>query len=355
MSMKEEITDDSYVGKEEETKRLRRILQIVAWISNSPRRWTRRRLSEQLEISERQIDKDLHILRHGMLFGIARVKEGYYFTRVPDLPPVRFTAPEALTLLTALQLARGTGSIEQASLAAALARIEDALPGTFLDLVRDLRNLGDPMSPQQQHRAATLRIVQAAFAARRCLRIHYESAIGAGTVRERTICVYHMQPHEHSWLITAHDSFHEEVLDFRVDRIHTASLSEETYAIPPGFDIAAYRGSGWGVVRGENGPDEDIVLRFTAEEGRRARDEGHRVGRYEDIQPDGSVIFRYHAAVTPDFLRWLLMRGTGCVVLARASLRQAVAARARQIAAQYEEATEEDGLSHFSRDGGNEE
>src|SRR6185437_822456 len=202
---------------------------------------------------------------------------------------------------------------------------------------------------------AMLRIVQTAYAARRCLHVRYESAASAGTARERVICVYHLELHEHSWLITAQDSLHGEVRDFRVDRIHTATLLEETYAIPADFDMATYRGSGWGVVRGEHGPDEDIVLRFTAEEGRRARDDEHRAGQLEEIQPDGSVIFRYHAAVTPDFLRWLLTRGTGCVVLAPESLRQAVADRARQIAAQYEQANEEDVVSHFSRDGGNEE
>lgn len=49
----------------EETKRVARVLRIVQLISAQPRAWTRRRLGDEFELSARQIDYDLELIRHG--------------------------------------------------------------------------------------------------------------------------------------------------------------------------------------------------------------------------------------------------------------------------------------------------
>ena len=52
--------------KLEETKRTSRILEIVQIIATAPRRYLRRHLAHRFEVSERMIQKDLDVIRHGL-------------------------------------------------------------------------------------------------------------------------------------------------------------------------------------------------------------------------------------------------------------------------------------------------
>ena len=155
----------SHAARLEETKRVARILRLVTLIGNAPRLWTRSALSERLEISERQIDKDLEVLRHGLRCEIRRARSGYYFTRLPQLPAIGYTAAEALALVTALQFARDSGALDAASLGAALARTEEALPAGFAPLLRSVRQASGA-APRRQ-RASTLSTLQMALNDRR--------------------------------------------------------------------------------------------------------------------------------------------------------------------------------------------
>ncbi len=65
--------------KAPETTRVARILDIIWRIDNAPRRWTRKRLAEVFEVSERSITSDLDIIRHGLRFDLQNDRgRGYY-------------------------------------------------------------------------------------------------------------------------------------------------------------------------------------------------------------------------------------------------------------------------------------
>lgn len=51
-----------------------------------------------------------------------------------------------------------------------------------------------------------------------------------------------------------------------------------------------------------------------------------------DEQPDGSILFKLHLPVTPDFVSWLLYYGHHVEVLEPASLREQVAEEHRRAA-----------------------
>jgi predicted DNA-binding transcriptional regulator YafY len=76
----------------QETRRTTRLLDLIWRISSAPRQWSRKRLAAQYEVSERQITKDLEVLRHGLRFPIQRSAEGYYFEEVPRLPTAAVSA-----------------------------------------------------------------------------------------------------------------------------------------------------------------------------------------------------------------------------------------------------------------------
>lgn len=322
-------------GRMQEVRRVARLLRIIGWVGAAPHRWTRRALAEHLGVSERQIDNDLLIIRHGLCYEMGHNRGGYAFTRVPELPPVQYTPGQALTLLTALHLARGNGAIDGDDLAAALARTEAALPEGMAELVSELRRLGDIASPEQRHRAEVLRLMQRAWMERRAVRVVYESA-SSGTQGERVLRIYHLQPNAPSWVLIAHDSRRDAVRIFRVDRILSAEPLDERYSIPESFDLEGYWGEGWGILRDLSGPPREIVLRLTAEEARRLRDDEHHPSQQEEQQPDGSWIVTFRAGINPELVRWVFRWGTGCTVLAPAELRALVAEQARAIAAGHD-------------------
>ena len=334
--MNEHVTTQRSEGRAEELRRIARVLSLLSLISAQPRRWPRKALASKYGVTERQIDKDLAVLRHGLCCDIQSVKkQGYCVVRLPALPAVHYTAAEALALLTALQLAQASGSVDPSSLASALARTEEALPVEFAGLLSMLRMASARQSSQAAHRSAMLALVERALAEGRCMHVTYESASRGGARKERVLQPYHLEPYPPSWLVTAHDSVTGEIRNFRIDRIISAELTRTHYTIPADFDAIRYQGEGWGVLRGMAGPEQEVVLRFTPEEGRRARDERHHHSQVEKLLPNGGVEMRFHVGITSELVRWVLRWAGGCTVLAPEELRQQVAEAAGRIAEQH--------------------
>lgn len=107
-------------GHEQEIRRTARILDLIQRIAVRPHQWKRNALAADFEISERQVQKDLDIVRHRLRLPLQHDRQGYYFTRIPQLPAVTYSFSEALALLLAVQSARQVSGIASAELAAAV-------------------------------------------------------------------------------------------------------------------------------------------------------------------------------------------------------------------------------------------
>lgn len=323
----------------EEYRRTRRIVDLLLRIANQPRRWTRRRLAEHYEVSEKQIDKDLSLIRHGLRMPLRRCMEGYFFERLGAIPALTLTLQEALSLLLAARLGQQMPGVSRTDLAAAIARLESLLPAELQPLVSGLgRGDGDggPGSP-------TLLEIQMAIAERSRLRLLYRSASGdpaggagagggspvppgdgegpapgvrpgagaGGEVRvqaatERLVDPYTLLPHLRSWYLVGYCHRRGEVRMFKVDRIQAMARTGEHFEYPEEFDLAGYMGRTWGILRGEAGEPEDVVLEFAPEAGRWMRDqELHESQRVDDL-PDGRVRMSFHVGITPELRRWVL-------------------------------------------------
>jgi len=105
-----------------------RVLRMVQLIDSQPRRWTRRRLAEEFERSERMVANDLELIRHGLRHDLRHSRAGYYFADGPVVKPVHLTIAEAVALALAAQQARDTGTVDAGTAASGLARLEAALP-----------------------------------------------------------------------------------------------------------------------------------------------------------------------------------------------------------------------------------
>ena len=320
----------------EEYRRTRRIVDLLLRIANHPRRWTRRALAELYEVSEKQMDKDILLLRHGLRMPLRHVAEGYFFERLTSLPALSLSLAEALSLLLAARLGQQMPGISRADLAAAIARVEALLPRELAPLVSALGRTGGE-DPWERRRLAgrgadgdsTLLELELAIAQRSRLRMVYRTASHEGPAGERIVDPYILIPHHRSWYLAAHCHRRNEVRTFKVDRIEKLERTGDRFAFPGDFSLDSYMGQAWGILRGEAGDPEEVVLEFEPETARWIRDQHlHPTQHVEDL-PDGRVRLSFQVPVTPDLRRWVLGFGRRVSVVTPASLAAWVREEAR--------------------------
>jgi len=325
---------DSSDTKLEETKRTARILTIVLMVATSPRRYLRRHLAERFEVSERMIDKDLDIIRHGLRLQLHKDRSGYFFEQIPDLPTLKLGFAEALALLTAVQSAQRVSGIGTPELAAAIARLESLFPDEYLAMLHQLAKPA-PVTDQRQHRQSMLTLLGRAYLEGRKLWIRYETASRNGDINERVVHPFALVPYVRSWQLVAYCEKRCDVVMFKVDRIHEAKTLDANYTIPADFDFDKYMGSAWGMMRAGSLPVETVVLKFTPEAGRWvAEEDWHKSQQTEQLE-DGSVLFQVCIPITPEFVNWVMYYGAKVEVLEPAHLRATVMEGHRQAYAIY--------------------
>jgi predicted DNA-binding transcriptional regulator YafY len=322
----------------EETKRLSRVLVLIQMIATSPRRYLRRDLAERFEISERMIQKDIEHIRHGLKLSLCHAPEGYYFENMPSLPALRYNFPEALAMLLALQAAIHVSGAPSQELAAATARLESLFPaefGPFLRQAANNRTASMAGGDRGAHRQGMLTLLTSALVRTQKVRIVYGTGSRGGEVNERVVRPYHLMPYVRSWQLIAFCELRGEVRMFKVDRIQEAVLLDEHYSIPADFDVEDYMGMAWGVMRGGKQEPEDVTLRFKPEAGRWVSEEQWHKSQKVETTADGSVLFRLHIPITPEFVNWVLYYGSRVEVIEPERLRQRVTGEHQKAAAVY--------------------
>lgn len=329
--------DDLWEGQHaEETKRIARVIRLTALLTAQPRQYKRAGLATRYEVSERQIARDLELLR-GLGYAITSTPDGYMFENAPVLPALNLSLPEALTLALAAGLARDSGDVDTATLGAALAKLEALTPRDASALLRRDLARASASSGTAAQRAGTLALLQQARLERRRVRVIYETGSRGGARSERVIEPYHLQRYGRFWIVIAYDYLRRAVRDFKVDRIRAAALLDERYVIPEDFDLAAYRGATWGLLRGEAGAPVDVELLVTAQAGRWIQEEDRGVPLAVEQRPDGRVLIRFRAGVTDETVHWLLSFGPECRVLAPPLLAERVRSMAAETVEVYAE------------------
>jgi predicted DNA-binding transcriptional regulator YafY len=313
-----------------ETTRIARVLDIIWRISTAPNYWTRKRLAEQFEVSERSITGDLELIRHRLLFDVRSDRgRGYYFARIPSLPSVSYSIPEALALILAAQVGRQFAGIPQHDLSSAVARLSSVIPDELRSMVEEMAIAGD--SHRDSHRESILQICSRAIAAQRSLNITYVAASHNGRESTRRIDPYAVFPYVRSWHVVGFCHLREDVRIFKIDRIVWAEALDSGWEPREEFDLATYLSSGWGIIRGVDAPVEDVVLRFRAPSSRWVAEERWHGSQRVHWSDDGSMLFRLRIQVTPEFQRWVFRYGRDVDVIEPEHLRMWMLEEARAL------------------------
>ena len=312
-----------------EVQRASRILEIISLINSQPETWTRKALAERYEISERQVTKDLDVIRHGLKLELGRVAGGgYYFHSLPKLPAVSYSLPEALAIFLASQVAGQVPGVPRQELAAAIGRLTAIMPVELRPLM-SAAYLAPGTPTRDVHRERVLETLTQAIAARRCVDIVYEPASRAGARTERRVDPYAVVPNLHAWYLIGWCHLRDAVRIFKIDRIREITTADERFMPDPEFSVDEFLAAAWGMTRPPDQSPEQVELLFSTTAARWVAEEQWHPSQSLEWLDDGRLRFTVRVPVTEEFARWVMRYGRECTVVRPDSLRAWLVDQAR--------------------------
>ena len=326
------------MSRAQETMRIARVLDIIWRISTAPNYWTRKRLAEEFEVSERAITSDLQLIRHRLRFELSSERgKGYRFSRVPQLPSVSYSIPEALALILAAQVGRQFAGIPQHDLAGAVARLTSVVPE---ELRRMVERFGvEHGANTNSHLEQALTTCSQAISASRSLDITYAAASTGGEETSRRIDPYAVFPYERSWHVVSYCHLRQDVRIFKADRIKEVKATDQQFKLLEGFDLSAFLSSGWGLMRGTDAPIEDVELRFQLPSARWVNEDRWHASQQTTWVSDEILRMQLRIQITAEFRNWVFRYGSDVEVVTPGHLRDWVVAEAGRVVALYHNAS----------------
>jgi predicted DNA-binding transcriptional regulator YafY len=320
------------------------ILRLV-----SSGRRSRRELAERLDVSLKTITRDVEALS---LFPITEERDGidvfYELLRGARPPPIDLEEEEIAALLLGAPtvLAALDGTPYREHVAAALAKLRLLQRGRserdngrrpLAEVLHARYDAPPNRGDHGDHRDHRERLLAAARERRRVW-IRYFTAERQRS-SERVVEPLALHHHPHGLHLIARCLKVGAVLYFSVARVEALRVLDETFgpADEP-FDMAAFLET---VFDGRRGlPVLDVHLRVREPTASWARERYYHPTQ-ELFEVEGGVEIRFRAGAPEAIVARVLSLGPDCEVVAPASLRRAVASRARELAARYAGVDEE--------------
>lgn len=321
----------SSVGK------IRRLLQILEYLQ-SGRRYHTGELSEFVGVSKRTIFRDLKVLQEsGVQLLYDEAEQGYWIPPSTFLPPTDLTVNETLSLLLLGEKLGSTGagipfhaSARDAAIKL-LANLPPMLRGHLSDLSDHLQITLEPkyhFTDAQENYQLVLEAIQK----RRKIRIRYDSLAENAQI-STLVSPYQVLFQNRSWYAIGRSSLHKEVRTFHVGRILEATLTDDSYEIPPRFTLKKYFGNAWRMIREE--PEVEVIVRFKPLVARNVSEVLWHANQRLEWNDDGSLDFHVQVAGIREISWWILGYGDQAEVLAPQSLRELILSHIDKMTAMY--------------------
>lgn len=206
-------------------------------------------LSATFETSVRTIYRDVQALCEAGVPIIGAPGQGYSLVEGYFLPPVSFTAEEAVTLLIGTEFVAQQFDAEYTEKAAAArSKIEAILPQTIRSEVSRVRNTMkllafiDPAKSEQD--STTLGTLRRALLEGRKVQFHYAKRMPEDDGNRhsfRSVAPYGLVFTSGRWMLLAHCDLRQSLRHFRLSRMSELSILDETYQLPAHFNLLEYR------------------------------------------------------------------------------------------------------------------
>jgi CRISPR-associated endonuclease/helicase Cas3 len=124
-----------------------------------------------------------------------------------------------------------------------------------------------------------------------------------------------------------------ELRTYKLERIRSAALTDDTFKVPDDFDGAALLQQAWGVMYGKDEPIH-IKLRFSQFVGRRVRETTWHMSQTLTDMPQG-LIWEADIGDITEIRPWIRGWGADCEVLEPIGLRDEMIREVRRLALTY--------------------
>ena len=167
---------------------------------------------------------------------------GYRLRRGVKLPPLMLTNEEALVIVIGLLAAQRLGlSASGSEIQGALAKVDRLLPDTQREQIQAMQDFVSlSLSPVGRDAASAETIIRLGSSARdqTAARIEYRSA--AGELTDRVVDAYGVTFQAGHWYLVSWDHLRAAMRTFRIDRIQSVEVTNETFTKPAHFDVVGH-------------------------------------------------------------------------------------------------------------------
>jgi proteasome accessory factor B len=308
-----------------------RLRRIEHRLYNAPQGLRVVDLATSCGVDRRTIYRDLLTL-HEMGVPVWEGGGRYGIDRETYLSTVRLNLNETIALFFAARLLAHHSDEQNPHVVSALDKLAASLPDTTIS--EHITRAAEVIRtrPLRVGYVRVLEAVTRAWADRRKLCIRYRAS--SGEVTERVVCPYFLEVarREPGAYVIAHDDLRDARRTFKIERIESAELLDETYQIPDDFDPYAQLSSAWGVM---DEAEVDIRLRFSpAVAGRVRENVWHQSQRLVELEDGGCELVMRVGGIR-EVRTWVLSWGADVEVLAPPELRTEVRAHAQRMLERY--------------------
>ena len=286
-------------------------------------------------MTSRTVYRDIRALEDELDVPIFQAGRGRYgIDRKFFLPPLHLSVPEAIVLFLAARLIARWSDQYDAAVVSAFTKLSDLLPQPIARhvaatmLVVGEHDLNEPFS-------RSFATVARGWAEGRVVEITYDP--GTGQQKRTRVQTYFLEPDAalRSVYLIGRDEVADAMRTYKVERIQSATLTQDRYEIPADFDPDRWLAHSWGIWSSDTTPTFRVRLRFDASVAHRVREAvWHRSQELTEL-PDGGVELAVTVAGIVEIRPWILSWGDGVEVLEPPELRQAVAEAVRGAAERY--------------------
>lgn len=330
------------MGKKDDVTASERQLYILTLLSQTRDGYTAKEILKRLErsgieCSSRTLNRDLDTI--SMRFMVTEEERGgqtYYYADKMEVGDLTFTIPQMISLYYLREL---LNNAEQTDITREAKDIIKALlskmPALSRDAMSDIGSMLKIENPQFAPSSVDPLInetVQKAIQLRRSIDIIYET-FHSGETHKRRIDPYVIEIKEGKMHAIGYCHLRNEIRDFRVSRIKEAKLTKKSFDIPQGF-FDDYRKNRFDKLAGSE--IYDVKIEFGGESAKLVAE--YHAGKADEIERNGeTTIFKRRAAITPDFIQWILSFGNDAKVIEPKSLVRQINDIAKKTAMRYEE------------------
>lgn len=291
-------------------------------------------LAEKCRTTRRTVYRDIQVLETSEFLRFWRDKGRIGIVQGSFIPLTLLTVHEALCIFLAVRLMSRYSNRYDAFVASTFQKLNSAVPSPLKEQVSKTLDWMVKL-PADRRSSTVLHTVAEAWVKNQRVRIAYRS-LADEKPAVRVIEPYCVEPAAagHANYVVAYCHKARGIRTFKIERIHSAEILQQKYAIPWEFDASKHFSPAWGIVA--EGEAKNIRMRLKPGLARIAQEVVWHPSQKLETRKDKSAAMTVTVVDTPEFYNWVLGWGDEIEVLSPADVRQNLIEKARKTVAVYE-------------------